>query len=56
MQKEATPAHADLAAHDKATLATANAIFGQDAATIAELPVLPVAPWNRKPGYLVRGF
>ena len=54
MQKEACAEHVDLAAYDKATLAAANAIFGQNAATFAELPVLPVAPWNRQPGYLVR--
>ena len=53
MQKEACAEHVDLAAYDKATLAAANAIFGQNAATFAELPVLPVAPWNRQPGYLV---
>ena len=53
MQKEACAEHVDLVAYDKATLAAANAIFGQNAATYAELPVLPVAPWNRQPGYLV---
>jgi hypothetical protein len=53
MQKEACAEHVDLAAYDKATLAAANAIFGQNAVTFAELPVLPVAPWNRQPGYLV---
>lgn len=54
-QAEESAAHTDLAAHDKATLAAANAIFGRQAASFEELPLLPTAPWNRKPGYLVSG-
>lgn len=51
-EAEESAAHTDLAAHDKATLAAANAIFGRHAASFEELPLLPTAPWNRKPGYL----
>jgi hypothetical protein len=51
-EKEECAAHVDLTAYDQATLAAHNAIFGHDVASLAELPLLPSAPWNRKPGHL----
>lgn len=44
----------DLAAYEHATLALTAALSGHEgSAQLSELPLLPVAPWNRRPGYLV---
>jgi hypothetical protein len=54
VQKQTSDAHVDLAAYDHATLAVAAALPGHEGgAQLSELPVLPVAPWNCRPGYLV---
>ena len=55
MQTQESAAQVDLASYDRATLTVTSALFSRDdcPATLADVPVLPVAPWNRKPGYLV---
>ena len=54
VQKQKSDAHVDLAAYDHATLALTAALFGHEGgARLSEMPVLPVAPWNQRPGYLV---
>ena len=42
-----------LRAFDAAALAAANRLHGCSAKCMADLPLLPAAPWNRRPGYLV---
>jgi len=46
----------DMTAYDQATVLAHNAIFGHDAPSLLELPLLPAAPWNRQPGYLVSSW
>lgn len=46
----------DMRAYDQATLLAQNAIFGHDASSLLELPLLPAAPWNRQPGHLVNSW
>jgi hypothetical protein len=54
VQKQKSDAHVDLAAYDHATMTVAAALSGHEGgAQLSELPMLPVAPWNRRPGYLV---
>lgn len=43
----------DLEAYDGALLALQQELLGGPPGSAAELPLLPVAPWNRRPGYLV---
>ena len=54
VQKQKSDAHVDLAAYDHATLAFTAALSDDEgSAQLSELPVLAVAPWNQRPGYLV---
>lgn len=43
-----------LKAYDAALLKMLNELHGSEASCIADLPLLEVAPWNQRPGYLVR--
>lgn len=40
--------------YDAALLTLCNEWYGCDAACMADLPLLPVAPWNQQAGYMVR--
>lgn len=53
-QKEPSPFHVPKSEFDAGMLAFQNKVFGANAERVADVPPLPVASWNRKPGYLVR--
>ena len=53
-QEEVSSAHCNAGAFDNGMLALTNAVMGTDAGSLDEVPLLPVAPWNHQPGYLVR--
>jgi len=51
-EKEPSPFHVPKSEFDAGMLAFQNKVFGANAERVADVPPLPVASWNRKPGYL----
>jgi len=53
-QLMADAARVDPARYDAAMVKLCHRLFGGSSPCMAEMPLLPVAPWNQRPGYLVR--
>ena len=53
-QLTADPARTDPARYDAAMVQLCHRLFGGSSPSMAQMPLLPVAPWNQRPGYLVR--
>ena len=52
-QLTADPARTDPARYDAGMVRLCHRLFGGSSPCMAEMPLLPVAPWNQRSGYLV---
>ena len=54
LQLTADPARTDPVRYDAAMVKLCHRLFGGSSPSMEQMPLLPVAPWNQRPGYLVR--